>query len=168
MYEYQIDCESAMNKLIAQLEEKDPVFNWQDIFDAFQEANKEDTSYLPHLMSAIKHNQPKTVRDLLDYACACDMLIFYKGSYIAVDWTDNDSQIISKVDKHTWLKPIYEYLGIEYTLVVKATGYIKIKTKSQEMIAKLKASSEVMEKIDKMVAKQIYNSSLTIKIKTSF
>ena len=168
MYQYQIDCESAMNNLLSHLEDNEPVFNKKDIFEAFEQANKEDPTYLPHLLSAHKYNDCSTVEKLLDYACACDLLIEYKGYYVAIDWTDNDLAIDDKYNKHKWLAPIYKYLAIEYTLVVKATRYSIIRNKTQETIARCNATKTLFAKLDSMINSGKTNGKLEFSIKTSF
>ena len=165
MYKYQIDCENAMNVLLEQLKANDIRFDRLDIIEAFESCDEDSIKH--HLLSARKHNICNTLDKLLDYACACDLLIEYKDNYIAVDWTDNEVEIINKVNKHKWLAPIYNYLGIKYTLVIKAEGYLSIKNRSQEMVARLKASGDVLNKIDKMITKEDYNSSLILKIKVN-
>lgn len=163
MYQYQIDCESAMNNIFSHLAEQNPVFDRSDIFNAFEEAGSD---YEPHLRSALKYNACATIEELLDKACACDMLIEFNGEYIAIDWTDSEEHILSKVEKHKWLKPIYAYLGIDYTLVVQASGYHLVRTKSHEMIARIKASGVLLKHITKMIEKGKTNSILEFRIET--
>ena len=168
MYEYKIDCEVAMNKLLAHLKYQDILpFDRLNIAEAFQSLGKDDNVYLEHYHAAKKYNSFKTVDEMLDYACACDMLVEYKNSYIAIDWTDNEMEIANKVNKHKWLRPIYAQLGISCTLVIKARGYLNIKTRTDEMVARLNASRDVLSKIDGMLNKEITNDSLVITIKTT-
>lgn len=165
MYKYQIDCEVAMNELLNHLQDTEPVFNRADVFDAFEEAGED---YLPHLMSALKHNACATIEELLDKAVACDFLIEYKGEYIAIDWTDNELEMLNKLDKHKWLAPVYEYLGISYTVVIKTTGYHHIRTKTHETIARLKASGKVIAHLENVMEKGQTNSTLEFRIETKF
>lgn len=161
------NCERAMNTLLEELREETPAFEWEDIFDAFDEADKEDYVYGKHLMTALKYNSVSTVKDLLDVACACDFLIEHKGEYIAIDWTSNESAIEDKVYKHIFLKPIYEYLGIEKTLVVRARKCFQVRTKQDFINAKANAVNAILSKIDKMSLNNEVNSKLTITINTS-
>lgn len=160
--------EQAMNDLLGHLEDKDPVFTRQDVFDAFEEADKDDPHYGRHIYSALKYNTCGNIQLLLDAACACDMLIEFHGEYIAIDWTDNPDALDSKVQKHRWLKPVYEYLGITRTLAVHIHGHRMIRNKSHEMVARLKASGELLAKIEEMQDKDTINTKLSIRIKTSF
>ncbi len=163
MFKYQLDCEQAMNTLLAYLRDEEPVFTRKDVFDAFEGC---EGDLQAHFRKALRNNNCSDIHELLDAACACDMLIEYEGTYVAIDWTDSLEQMIPKKQKHAWLKPVYEYLGIEYTVVCKATRYHHVKTKTHEMIARVKASGAVLDHIKSMIEKGKTNSTLEIVIQT--
>ena len=168
LYKYQIDCESAMNTLLDHLKETEPVFTIEDVLEAFKSLDSNE--HYRHLISALKHNSEarNNIHELLDKACACDLLVEYEGKYIAIDWTDSLEEMVHKKDKHKWLNPLYALLGIDYTVVAKAYGYSKIRTKSHEMVARIKASNTVLEHIANCIEKGKVNSSLEFDIKVKF
>lgn len=157
-----------MNELLSFRRELSPTFTRLDIVKAFETAAKQDSSFDTHLYTAMKYNCTDKVQDMLDYACACDFLLIYKGEYIAIDWTEDESKVTSKVEKHKWLKPVYDYLGIDYTLVVNAKGYLRIRNKEQALIARLSSINIIERKLDNMMVNNKQNSSLEFVIKTKF
>ena len=166
LFKFKIDCETAMNELLDHLERSDSISK-KAIYNAFNEISKIDSTYSDHLTSAHIYNDINNVRDLLDYACACDFLMEFNGNFVAIDWTDNSSEIINKVDKHKWLKPLYEIIDIKYTLVVKANGYLNIRNNHKGMMAKFNTSGVILKKLDAMHKKKEYNSSLEFTVKTT-
>lgn len=165
MIEYKVDCEVAMSKLVSHLREDEPAFTRADVFDAFENC---DGDLQAHLRKALKYNVCADIHELLDKACACDMLVEYNGHYIAVDWTDSLENILPKQEKQKWLTPVYKYLGIEYSVVCKVTKYHLVNSKTKELIARANITKQMFEHFEYVINKGKANSKLELEVKVTF